>query len=333
LQHFNGVHVDRSSHVGTASGQSRLRLLLGAVAVVLALAAPAAAHAAGTPKASTGGAREVSFGSAVLGGTLNPNGNDTSYYFQYGPTRAYGGQTAIANAGSGTKALTVRVPVSGLQPLTIYHYRLIAVNSSGATLGGDETLKTTVVPLSLALLSAPNPVSFGGTVIVQGTLSGTNNAGRGVVLQANPFPFVAGFQSTGNTELTGPAGEYRFVVPALTQSTQYRVFTTTNTPVVSAVTTEEVAVRVASSIARAKRHGFARVFGTVTPAADGKEVGILRITRGHGTLVGGTVLRHLNATSSQYSRMVPVKPGVYRVLVRVIGGPQISSYGPPLVVK
>ena len=128
-------------------------------------------------------------------GAVNPNGSDTSYYFQYGLTKAYGSQTAIADAGAGSKALPVRLAISGLQPLTVYHYRLVAVNSAGATIGDDEKLLTTKVPLSLAILASPNPVSFGGTVTVQGTLSGTGNANRAVVLQANAFPFTAGFQN------------------------------------------------------------------------------------------------------------------------------------------
>ena len=44
----------------------------------------------------------MSYGSATLTGTVNPNASDTSYYFQYGLTKGYGGQTAITDAGAGT---------------------------------------------------------------------------------------------------------------------------------------------------------------------------------------------------------------------------------------
>jgi hypothetical protein len=316
----------------------RLRGLALGAGTLLALALPAAAQAA-PPKVSTNGAREVSYGSAVLTGSVNPNGSDTSYYFQYGLTRAYGSQTTIADAGAGTKAVPVRLAVSGLQPLTVYHYRLVAVNGAGATIGDDEKLLTTKVPLSLAMLASPNPVAFGGTVTVQGTLSGTGNANRAVVLQANAFPFTAGFQSVGNPQLTDSNGGFKFLVPALTQSTQFRVFTTTNTPVISPVATENVAVRVSSHVARTKRSGFARIYGTVTPAVNGMQVGILRIAGGHGVLAGGTVLRPRNASSSKFSRVVRVKKGVYRVLVRVIPAPGftstpvVSAYGTPLLIR
>jgi hypothetical protein len=301
--------------------------------MLVALALPVAAQAAGAPKATTGGAREVSYAAATLAGTVNPNGSNTSYYFQYGPTKAYGSQTAISDAGSGTNGATVRLPIGGLQPITVYHYRLVAVNASGVSTGGDNAFKTTVVPLSLAILASPNPVAFGGTTTIQGTLSGTANASRAVVLQANAFPFTAGFQSIGNPELTTSTGGFIFTVPALTQSTQFRVFTTTNTPVISAVATESVAVRVSSHVARTKRRGFVRIYGTVTPAVNGAQIGMLRIAQGHGILAGGTIAKPLNATSSQFSRVVRVQKGAYRVLAKVAPGGVVSAYGTPLLIR
>jgi hypothetical protein len=317
---------------GPRARSARRRGLLAGAAAIAVLALPAAAQAAGLAKVNTNGAREVSYGSAVLTGSVNPNGSNTSYYFQYGLTKAYGSQTAIADAVAGTKAVSVRLPISGLAPITVYHYRLVAVNSAGASIGDDEKLLTTKVPLSLAILSSPNPVPFGGAVTVQGTLSGTGNANRAVVLQANAFPFTAGFQSIGNTELTSSTGSFIFTVPSLSTSTQFRVFTPTSTPIISPVASENVAVRVSSHVARTKRRGFARIYGTVTPAVDGAQVGMLRIARGHGILAGGTVAKPKNASSSQFSRVVRVQKGAYRVLVKVAPGAVVSAYGTPLLI-
>jgi hypothetical protein len=299
---------------------------------VLALAAPATAAAPSKPSVSTGKARNVSYSSALLTGTVNPNGSNTSYYFQYGPTRAYGAQSAIADAGSGTHPVSVRIAISGLQPITVYHYRLVAVNAAGASIGGDHALLTTKVPLSIGILASPNPVLFGGTVVVQGTLSGTNNGGRTVVLQASNFPFTAGFQNVGNPELTTATGSFSFPILGLTVVSQFRVVTTTKPPISSPVALENVAVRVSSHVAHVGRHR-ARFSGTVTPAENGAQVGILRITHGHGVLVrrGGTVLRPRNASSSRYSKTVHVRRGVYRVLV-VTSGAQVSNYGQPLLI-
>lgn len=313
-------------------GRARARTaLLAALTCALVLAASGVAQAA-RPSVSTGGAHNISYSSAVLTGALDPNGSDTSYYFQYGPTHSYGSQSAIADAGSGVKRVDVSLPVSGLQPITEYHFRLVAVNRSGAEPGVDHVFLTHKVPLSLAILAAPNPVLFGGNALVQGTLSGTDNSNRAVVLQGDSFPFTSGFQNLANAQLTNASGGFSFPLLGLTTVIQLRVSTLTNPPVISPVAVESVAVRVSSHVGNAHRRHHARIFGTVTPAENGMQVGFLRISHGRGVLVGGTTLRPNNALSSRFSRVVPVQPGVYRVLVRVTSGAQISSYGAPLVI-
>jgi hypothetical protein len=322
----------RAARRGDRRGISRRGTLALTALATLALA-DAAQAAPAKPAVNTGAAKAVTYAAATLGGTVNPAGSATSYYFQYGPTRAYGGQSAIGSAGAGAKPVPVAVGISGLQPLTIYHYRLVAVNANGTTLGADRSFQTTKVPLSLAILASPNPVVFGGPVVIQGTLSGTNNASRQVILQGNAFPFTAGFVNIGNPELTNASGGFSFTLLGAATTEQFRVVTTTNPPVISPAATESVAVKVASHVARTRRHGFARIYGTVTPAENGAQVGMLRIVGGHGVLVGGTVLKAHDPTSSSFSRVVRVHKGVYRVLVRVVGAGQISSYGQPLLIR
>lgn len=320
----------------SASADRRLvrgwRVLLPALAVIAALGSAPAADAAARAGVSTGAAQQVSYDSAVLTGTVNPRGSDTSYYFQYGPTTALGGQSAIADAGAGTGAVKVSLPVTGLQPLTVYYYRLVAVNSAGAASGSYRTLLTTKVPLSVQIGSSPNPVPYGATIVIQGMLTGTENSNREVELLADSFPFTAGFQAIENPELTSATGGFSFPLPALTESTRFEVMTVTTPPVVSAVAVENVAVQVTSHVARARRPHHVRVYGTVTPAENGMQVGVLREVHGHGVLMGGTGLVARNATSSKFSVVVPAKRGVYRVLVRVTSGAQVSSYGPSMRV-
>ncbi len=190
------------------------------------------------------------------------------------------------------------------------------------------------MPLSLAILAAPNPALYGGTVTIQGTLSGTGAGGAPVVLQANPFPYTQGFADTGNPELTTAAGGFSFPVLGLTEATQFRVVTTTRVPVLSPVAIEGVAVRVQAHVGHTRRRHYARIYGTVTPAVDGAEVAVMRITGGANRLVAGTTLRHDNATSSRFSRVVRVHRGaVYRVLVRVTNGAQVSNYSAPLFIR
>ena len=55
--------------------------------LVLCLGFPAAAGAA-SPSVTTGGATSVKRTTAVLNATINPGGQRTIYYFQFGPTTA-----------------------------------------------------------------------------------------------------------------------------------------------------------------------------------------------------------------------------------------------------
>src|SRR5581483_9605436 len=81
-----------------------------------------------------------------LQGTVNPDGQATSYYFEYGPTSNYGFETAPQNAGSANTAASVTADLTGLPSSTDYHYRLVAVNAGGTGLGADQTFKTTTPP-------------------------------------------------------------------------------------------------------------------------------------------------------------------------------------------
>jgi hypothetical protein len=330
----------------TSSGRIKRRKTSRAVAIAVALAAlvlpagalgaslPAGALGASLPAVYTGAASAIGYGSVTLHGAIDPHGSNTSYYFQYGPTAAYGAQTPLADAGAGTASAAIAVPVGGLAPLTVYHYRLIAVNAAGAVAGAGRAFKTAKVPLSLAILVAPNPTVFGSTATVQGTLSGTGSAGRAVVLQQNPFPYTAGFADVGNPELTTSTGSFSFPVVGLAQATQFRVITTTTPPVVSPVAIEGVAVAVSAHVGRAHRRHYARIYGTVTPAVDGMEVGIMRVSDGRNVLVAGTILRHGSATSSRFSRTIRVrKRTLYRVLVRITNGAQTSNYSSPLFIR
>ncbi|HEV7938260.1 MAG TPA: fibronectin type III domain-containing protein, partial [Solirubrobacteraceae bacterium] len=80
-----------------------------------------------------------------MNGTLNPNGLDTHYYFQYGQTTEYGLSTSPVDAGSGTGVLAENVTITGLLSGTSYHYRIVASSVAGTSYGKDETLTTKIL--------------------------------------------------------------------------------------------------------------------------------------------------------------------------------------------
>src|SRR5438477_5391605 len=95
------------------------------------------------PAVLTGGASHVHGTSALLSGSVNPRGLETTYFFEYGPTTAYGLHTATGNAGKGTVPIKVGLTATTLR--TGYHYRLVATNKTGTTRGKDRVFaaKTT----------------------------------------------------------------------------------------------------------------------------------------------------------------------------------------------
>jgi hypothetical protein len=305
----------------------RLRGRVAAGAAGLALlaagAAPSGALAASKPAVTTGAAASVTQATATLTGTVTPNGAPTSYFFQYGPTSLYGGQTTAVTI-SGKQ--TVAVPVGGLAPFTTYHYRLVAQNSHGLTKGKDRTFKTKRQPLGLSLVATPNPVPFGKPTTVQGILSGTGNVNRQVVLQANAFPYTAGFADVTNAQATNTSGQFFFPLLSLGINTQFRVRMIDRPDVISPIITVFSEVHLSTHISR---HGsIARFHGSVTPVAEGQSVRIQRLVHGHWRTIARTATRHHSASSSSFSKHVRIRhSGRYRVEVVVSDGQHASAVG------
>ena len=71
---------------------------------------------ASAPVVVTSPATGVGPTTATLGGTVNPNGEPTTWYVEYGTSTSYGTKTATTDAGSGTRPKAVSTAVSGLPP-------------------------------------------------------------------------------------------------------------------------------------------------------------------------------------------------------------------------
>jgi hypothetical protein len=102
-----------------------------------------------TPDATTGAASSVTDTAATLNGTVNPQGQATTWQFQWGTDTGYG-QTAPASpgdAGSGSSDVSVSADLTGLSAGTTYHYRLVAVGTNGTTYGADQTFTTQGPPV------------------------------------------------------------------------------------------------------------------------------------------------------------------------------------------
>lgn len=171
----------------------------------------------------TGEATEIGSGSATLHGELNPDGQPTHYYFEWGETKSYGQQTPdLPGAESSAAGLVpVEVTLGGvLTAATTYHYRLVGVNSLGTSYGADREFTTTLAepPLIENLLGTP-------TGLTTATLQAEINPGFGDT--AYKFQYGESSNYGHGTAVVGPIGndgEFHSVsaaISGLTPATTY----------------------------------------------------------------------------------------------------------------
>ena len=281
-----------------------------------ALLAPAAAVAA-APGASTGTATDVTATTATLTGTVNPNKEVTTYYFEYGTTTAYGSRTPDQTVG-GNAGKSVEATITGLAPNTTYHFRLVARNPSGRDTGDDATFTTLadyVVPGANAITCAARParITFGRSTTISGQLTGPDNGGVKVQLEQDPVPYGDGFKKTGPGATTDANGFYSITV-APGVNTRYQVVAKSSPSVtcaaVQVLVRHKVGLRVSDN--KVRRGQRVRFSGAVRPAHTGK-VRIQRRVKGGGwRTVAKAKLRPKGNRSTYSKRLRIFRKGTYR---------------------
>ncbi len=89
------------------------------------------------PRVLTLGVITNDFGQLLMTGNVNPNTAATVAWFDFGPTAAYGSSTPPQPMGNGTSSLGVSNVIYSYLPGVSYHYRAVASNSFGVSLGTD----------------------------------------------------------------------------------------------------------------------------------------------------------------------------------------------------
>jgi hypothetical protein len=221
------------------------------------------------PGVSTQHTRDITPTSANVSASLNPHAGQTTYYFQYGTSTRYGGRTPdpAADAGSGTTAATVTAPLTGLQPYTRYHWRLVATNAAGTTRGPDKSFTTARAPTAVSLGLSRTTVAWGSGLSLGGRVSGPGSVALTVALEQQRFPFDVAFNEIA-TARTSKDGGYLFTIDNLLGATRFRVLTRTQNIVASPVVTARAAVR-AGIAARTLSRKRARIEGSIVPAVRG----------------------------------------------------------------
>lgn len=93
----------------------------------------------------TNPATDIGPGTAILHGELDPEGQSTHYYFEWGAGEGYGQRTPAlpGNETSVSGPTLVEASLAGVvTSTTTYHFRLVAVNALGTSYGADREFTT-----------------------------------------------------------------------------------------------------------------------------------------------------------------------------------------------
>ena len=156
-------------------------------------------------------AEDVTRNTAKMKGHFIGNGEATDYYFEWGPTTAYGTKSATP---PGTTAGSPGVGVNkdlvfdaaGLQPDTEYHYRVVATNPQGVSPGNDRTFKTLPAVQSLTALPAtdvgPKAATLNGSYVGDGDATTYYFEYGGTTGYGTKSPVQSAGTPSGSTPLT-----------------------------------------------------------------------------------------------------------------------------------
>ncbi len=167
---------------------------------------------------------------------------------------------------------------------------------------------------TLSINTSTNPIVYGSSVTIFGSLTGTGSANAAVTLQQAPFPYTRYTNLVGGR--TNALGVYSFggIRPGL--DTRYRVRARR---VTSANKLVFVRYRVSLSVSDStpKRGQRVRFSGVVSPAASGRLVLVQRRgSDGVFRTVGRTTLLPRSATSSRFSLIKRIfSSGTYRARI------------------
>jgi plastocyanin len=113
--------------------------------------------AAAAPTVATGQATGLKETEATLNGTIDPDGEATEYFFEYGTGPGAGQKTEPQSVPVDSIDRPVSATLTGLVPGREYHYRLVASNPSGGPVEGEDHTFTTLPPATTTTTTTTTP--------------------------------------------------------------------------------------------------------------------------------------------------------------------------------
>jgi len=173
------------------------------------------------PTISSPSATTITDNTATLQASLNPEGQDTQYYFEYGTSGCGGGTTtATVDAGAGSLAKTVSVPVTQLTPDTTYTFCVVASNATNVN---NATGPTVSAPQTFTTLTPPTGLTADPATAVHITTATLNAS-----VNAHGFPIQVSFQY-------GTTTQYGFTTTAQSGGSANGVVSVTPVPIANLV--------------------------------------------------------------------------------------------------
>ena len=179
------------------------------------------------PTVTTLAATNLTTTGATLHGTVNANNNDSTVSFEYGLTNSYGSSVAATPTPvTGSSTTAVSAMLTGLMPVTTYHFRVKGVNAAGTSNGPDMTFTTLGQP-EIAVEQSAVDIPDGGSKAFGAIMAGSskdlvftlkNTGSASLTLNGTPKVILGGIDAALFTIVAQPsspvasAGQTTFTV-------------------------------------------------------------------------------------------------------------------------
>ena len=172
------------------------------------------------PDAITLDATEITNISAKLNASINANGGQTNFVFEYGETTAYGNTTNIETIATSTQT-NIFAEITNLTPEETYNYRVKATTSTDTVYGENKsftTIATSTATLSTTAITniTETTATSGGNITHNG---GATITARGVCWSTSQNPTIADSKTTDGAE----TGVFTSSITSLEMGTTYYV--------------------------------------------------------------------------------------------------------------